>query len=93
MQRRKLILLLLTLVAVTGHASSAEVGRAAAETTVPVDCEGDSCQRLPPPPEEPLLGTASLTPEVNPPPHIVKAAKKRASKKHHPRHRAHRGRR
>jgi hypothetical protein len=36
------------------------------------ECEGDSCQVLPPPPEEPALGTAFFTPEVNPPRHNAK---------------------
>lgn len=50
-------------------ASVATVASASEESGTPVECVGDSCQPLPLPPEEPVLGTGFLTPEGNPPPH------------------------
>jgi hypothetical protein len=49
-------------------------------------CVGDSCQPLPPEPEDPTPGT--LTPNAgNPPLHISEPAKKKKPRKKHHRHR------
>jgi hypothetical protein len=64
------------------------------ETTTPLACNGDSCQSLPPEPEDPTPGT--LVPgAANPPLHLPKAnkkPKKHQKKKHHRKHsQKHRG--
>jgi len=80
LRSRKLILLL-ALAALLAGTVLGGVPSAGAETTS-IECEGDSCQVLPSPPEEPAIGTELLTPEVNPPPHFPKPKKARGKKKH-----------
>jgi hypothetical protein len=68
-----------------GSVLAGSVG-AAEESQSAIECEGDSCQVLPPAPEEPTLGTAMLTSEVNPKPSY---GKPRKAKKRRYRHRHH----
>jgi hypothetical protein len=86
--RRRVLVLTAAFVALSlGSAVAGGAASAAAETPIPIECEGDSCQPLPAPPEEPALGTAFLTPEVNPPPRVGKPAA--GGKGHHrPHHHA-----
>lgn len=55
------------------------------ETEIP--CEGDTCQPLPTPPEDPQPGTTVVGP-ANPPPHYAKPPRK---PRHHKRHHRRRG--
>jgi hypothetical protein len=84
--RRRALVLSSAFVLSFGSAVAGGAAGAAAETPIPIECEGDNCQTLPPPPEEPTLGTAFLTPEVDPPPHVVKPGTGGGKKHHRPRH-------
>ena len=54
----------------------------------PIPCEGDACQPLPSPPEDPTPGT--LVPSTgNPPLHFAKPPRKHKHHRHHHRHRHH----
>jgi hypothetical protein len=55
----------------------------------PIPCEGDSCQPLPSPPEDPTPGTQVPT-GGNPPVHFAK--KHKGKRRHHKKHRHHVGR-
>ncbi|HKT83910.1 MAG TPA: hypothetical protein VJQ84_08770 [Solirubrobacterales bacterium] len=57
----------------------------AAEEEEPI-CVGDSCQPLPPEPEDPTPGTLVPNPG-NPPVHVYEPGKKHHKKKHHKRQR------
>jgi hypothetical protein len=57
----------------------------------PLACAGDSCQSLPPEPEDPSPGTL-VRGSANPPPHVPKPKKKKHHKKKHHKERHHRGR-
>lgn len=81
----------LALAALLGSSLGGGVAGAPLAGAAQIECEGDACQPLPAPPEEPVLGTAFLTGEVNPPPHYPKAGAagpKRPA--HHHRHGGHR---
>jgi hypothetical protein len=67
------------------------IAGAVEETEVEIPCEGDSCQPLPTPPEDPQPGTLVPGP-ANPPPHYRKPRKHRHHKKHHRHRRRHRKR-
>jgi hypothetical protein len=89
MRRRAFVLTLVLLALSFGSAVAGGAIGVAAEAPTPIECEGDSCQPLPPPPEEPALGTAFLTPEVNPPPHFPKPKPAGGKKHHHPKGQGH----
>ena len=59
------------------------------EPQQPIACEGDSCQPLPSPPQDPTAGTSFPGPG-NPPPKYFKEHRKRHHKKHHRRKHTHR---
>jgi hypothetical protein len=65
-------------------AYDARVGGGFPEPTPPIPCDGDACQSLPSPPEDPPAGTASEG-TSNPPPHYEK--ERRHRRKHHRHHR------
>jgi hypothetical protein len=66
----------------------ARVGGGFPMPTSPTPCEGDSCQAVPSPPEDPSPGTLVPGPG-NPPPHYLKPKKKRHHhRKHRRRHRS-----
>jgi hypothetical protein len=58
----------------------ARVGGGFPEPVPPIPCVGDSCQVLPPPPEDPTPGTGFFTDEGNPP---LRFAKPHHKKRHH----------
>jgi hypothetical protein len=66
----------------------AREGGGFAEAPAPLPCDGDACQPLPSPPEDPTPGTLSAG-LGNPPLHLSKAAQKK-KKKHHRRRGHHR---
>jgi hypothetical protein len=69
-------------------AYDARVGGGLPEPQVPIPCNGDACQSLPSPPEDPTAGTSVEGPG-NPPPHYAKERHRRHHKHKH-RHRGHR---
>jgi hypothetical protein len=68
-------------------AYDARVGGGLPEPEAPIPCQGDACQPLPSPPEDPTAGTSIAGP-TNPPPHYTKERRHR-HKHHHRRHRRH----
>jgi hypothetical protein len=81
--RRSKLPLLLALAALLPGIALGGKASPGAEAAASIECEGDSCQVLPPPPEEPVIGTEFLTPEVNPPPEYRKPAGKQRKKHRH----------
>ena len=65
-------------------AYDARVGGGLPEPEAPIPCNGDACQALPSPPEDPTAGT-TVQGASNPPPHYAKE-RRRHRRKHH-RHR------
>lgn len=68
-------------------AYNARVGGGLPEPQAPIPCNGDACQSLPNPPEDPTAGTSIEGQPANPPPHY---AKERHRRHHKHRHRGHR---
>jgi hypothetical protein len=71
----------------------ARVGGGFPEPAPPIPCVGDSCQVLPPPPEDPTPGTGFFTDETNPALQFPKERHKKHQKKHRrgKHHKKHRG--
>jgi hypothetical protein len=77
------VFLVLLVGAASDGPASLSKAYAATETETEIPCEGDTCQPLPVPPEDPQPGTAGVGP-ANPPPHYGKPASP-----HKPKHRRH----
>jgi hypothetical protein len=71
----------------------ARVGGGFPEPVPPISCLGDSCQVLPPPPEDPTPGTGFFTEDGNPALQVQQEYRKRKhhrkKKNHHKKHRHH----
>lgn len=61
----------------------ARVGGGFPEPVPPIPCVGDSCQVLPPPPEDPEPGTGFFTDDANPPLKFQQKHRKKHGKKRH----------
>ncbi len=98
--KRRLVRLFVLGLMLAGLATPASVygaegtgpGAAAVETETEIPCEGDTCQPLPVPPEDPQPGTLVTAPG-NPSPHYVKPQKPKHQKKKHHRRKRQGGRR
>jgi hypothetical protein len=70
-------------------AYDARVGGGLPEPLTPIPCNGDACQPLPSPPQDPTAGT-SVSTAPNPPPSYVKERRRHRGGKHRHRKRRHR---
>lgn len=69
-------------------AYDARVGGGLPEPETPIPCEGDACQPLPAPPEDPTAGSSVEGPP-NPPPHYAKERQRHRHRVHRHRHGRH----